>query len=78
MAQKITYCLVSSYYDEDQHAFIDEWHKDTLYSLDNKADLKALALDALNLLVQPGVKVSLKTYVDRKGFSVTAKDLGFQ
>ena len=78
MAQKITYCLVSSYYDEDQHAFVDEWHKDTLYSLDNKADLKALALDALNLLVQPGVKVSLKTYVDRKGISVTAEDLGFQ
>lgn len=76
MAQKITYCLVTSYYDEKADAYVDEWHKDKLYELTDKSSLKSLAIDALNFLVKPGVKVALKTFIDRESLSFSASDLG--
>lgn len=75
MAQKITYCLVTSCYDDKAGAFVDTWHKDKLYDLSKKPDLKVLAVDAVNYLAQ-GFKLSLKTYIERDSLTVTAKDLG--
>lgn len=76
MAQKITYCIVTSQWDNDASRYVDEWHKDKLYDLDNKADVKALAVDLLNFNLQQGVKTSLKTYVERESLAFSAKDLG--
>jgi len=75
MAQKITYCLVTSCYDDEAGAFVDTWHKDKLYDLSKKPDLKVLAVDAVNYLAQ-GFKLSLKTYIERDSLTVTARDLG--
>ena len=76
MAQKVTYCIVTSQWDDDDERFIDTWHKDKLYDLSNKADLKVLAVDLLNFNLQQGVKTCLKTYVERQSLTVSAKDLG--
>lgn len=75
MTQKITYCLVSSKYDDEAGVFVDEWHKDKLYDLADKADLKALAVKSVNLLAQ-GFKLSLKTYIEREALTFDAQDLG--
>lgn len=77
MTQKITYCLVSSRYDSETGAFVDTWHKDKLYDLSSKDDLKALAVASVNLLAQ-GFKLSLKTYVERESLTFDAKALGIQ
>ena len=77
MAQKITYCLVSSKYDNETGTFVDTWHKDELYDLSDKASLKSLAVQAVNLLAQ-GFKLSLKTYIERESLTFNAKDLGFR
>ena len=82
MAQKITCCLVVRHYDEDEDRFVEEWHKDKLYSTQDedlevrKRDLKALAVDAVNYLLIPGNQLSLKTYVERDSSAITAADLG--
>lgn len=78
MAQKITYCIVTSQWDEDEHRYVDEWHKDKLYDIDDKNDIKALAVDLLNFNLQQGVKTSLKTYVERESLTFSAKDLGIK
>jgi hypothetical protein len=81
MAQKITYCLVTSKYDDDAESFVETWHKDKLYSIHDenpevaKADLKSLAVDALNYLVK-GHELKLRTYIDRDSLSISASDLG--
>lgn len=75
MAQKITYCLVTSKFDEKADAFIDEWHKDKLYDLTEKSDLKVLAVDAVNYLAQ-GFKLSLKTWIERESLTFASSDLG--
>lgn len=75
MAQKITYCLVTSKFDEQADAYIDDWHKDKLYDLTEKADLKVLAVDAVNYLAQ-GFKLSLKTWIERDSLSFSSSDLG--
>lgn len=75
MAQKITYCLVSSRYDDEAGVFVDTWHKDKLYDLSKKDDLKALAVKTVNLLAQ-GFKLSLKTYIERESLTFDAKALG--
>lgn len=77
MAQKITYCLVSSKYDDGTGVFVDTWHKDKLYDLSDKADLKSLAVSAVNFLAQ-GFKISLKTYIERESLSFNSQDLGIQ
>lgn len=77
MAQKVTYCLVSSKYDDETGAFVDTWHKDKLYDLSKKDDLKVLAVTAVNLLAQ-GFKLSLKTFIERESLSFDAKALGIQ
>lgn len=78
MAQKITYCIVTSQWDTDAGRYVDEWHKDKLYDLDNKADVKALAVDLLNFNLQQGIKTSLKTCIERESLSFSAKDLGIK
>lgn len=78
MAQKITYCIVTSQWDDEAGRFVDEWHKDKLYDLTDKADVKALAVDLLNFNLQQGVKTSLKTYIERQSVQFNAKDLGIQ
>ena len=78
MAQKITYCIVTSQWDDDAGHYVDNWHKDKLYDLDDKSDVKALAVDLLNFNLQPGVKTSLKTYVERESLAFSAKDLGIR
>ena len=78
MAQKITYCIVTSQWDDDEERFVDTWHKDKLYCLDDKADVKALAVDLLNFNLQQGVKTSLKTYVERESLTFSANDLGIK
>lgn len=78
MAQKITYCIVTSQWDDDESRYVDEWHKDKLYCLDDKADVKALAVDLLNFNLQQGVKTCLKTYVERESLAFSAKDLGIK
>lgn len=74
MQQKITYCLVSSKYDDKAEAFVDTYHKDKLYDLSDKTSLKALALDAVNMLAK-GFKLKLITYVDRDSIDIASKDL---
>ena len=76
MAQKVTYCIVTSQWDDDADRYVDTWHKDKLYDITDKADLKVLAVDLLNFNLQQGVKTSLKTYVERQSLTVSAKDLG--
>lgn len=78
MTQKITYCIVTSQWDDEHGRYVDEWHKDKLYDLDNKADVKALAVDLLNFNLQQGVKTCLKTYVKRESLQISAKDLGIK
>lgn len=78
MAQKITYCIVTSQWDDEAGRFVDEWHKDKLYCLNDKADVKALAVDLLNFNLQQGVKTCLKTYIERQSVQFDAKDLGIQ
>lgn len=77
MTQKITYCLVTSKYDAETGSFVDQWHKDKLYDLSDKADLKALAVASVNLLAQ-GFKLSLKTYIERESLTFDAASLGIQ
>ena len=76
MAQKVTYCIVTSQWDNDADRYVDTWHKDKLYDITDKADLKVLAVDLLNFNLQQGIKTSLKTYVERQSLTVSAKDLG--
>ena len=76
MAQKVTYCIVTSQWDDDADRYVDTWHKDKLYDITDKADLKVLAVDLLNFNLQQGIKTSLKTYVERQSLKVSAKDLG--
>ena len=78
MAQKITYCIVTSQWDDEAGRFVDDWHKDKLYCLTDKADVKALAVDLLNFNLQQGVKTCLKTYIERQSVQFDAKDLGIQ
>lgn len=78
MAQKITYCIVTSQWDDEAGRYVDDWHKDKLYCLDDKADVKALAVDLLNFNLQQGVKTCLKTCVERKSLAFSAKDLGIK
>ncbi len=78
MTQKITYCIVTSQWDDDEGRYVDTWHKDKLYDLDDKADVKALAVELLNLNLQQGVKTCLKTYIERESLSFSAKDLGIK
>lgn len=78
MAQKITYCIVTSQWDDDEDRFVDTWHKDKLYDLDDKNDVKALAVDLLNFNLQQGVKTCLKTYVERESLTFSANDLGIK
>lgn len=75
MAQKITYCLVTSKFDDKADAFVDEWRKDKLYDLTDKSDLKALAVDSVNFLAQ-GFKLSLKTWIERETLQFNSSDLG--
>lgn len=77
MAQKITYCLVTSKYDDETSSFVDTWHKDKLYDLSAKQDLQALAVQAVNFLAQ-GFKLSLKTYIERENLTFDAKSLGIR
>ena len=78
MAQKISYCIVTSQWNDDEGRYVDTWHKDKLYDLDDKASVKALAVDLLNFNLQQGVKTSLKTYVERESLAFSAKDLGIK
>ena len=78
MTQKITYCIVTSQWDTDAGRYVDEWHKDKLYDLDNKADVKALAVDLLNFNLQQGIKTCLKTCIERESLAFSAKDLGIK
>lgn len=75
MAQKITYCIVTSRWDDDAQAYVETWHKDKLYVLSDKSDLKSLAVALLNFNVQ-GFKTQLKTYIERESLTYNAKDLG--
>ena len=77
MAQRITYCIVTTEWDDTEHRFVDEWHKDRLYCLDDKNDVKSLAVDLLNFNVQ-GFKTSLKTWIERESLAFDAKSLGIQ
>ena len=74
MPQKISYCLVTSRWDDKADAFVDTYHKDKLYDLTDKTSLKALALDSVNYLAK-GFKLKLITYVDRDTISFESKDL---
>ena len=78
MANVCIDCIVTSQWDNDASRYVDEWHKDKLYDLDVKADVKALAVDLLNFNLQPGVKTCLKTYVERESLAFSAKDLGIK
>lgn len=77
MAQQITYCIVTSKYDDNAGSFVDEWHKDKLYDLSKKEDLKSLAVALLNFNVQ-GFKTSLKTWIERESLTFNSQDLGIQ
>lgn len=74
MAQKIQYCIITSRWEDDANAFVETYHKDKLYDLDDKASLKALALDSLNFLVK-GFKVKLSTFIDRDAISISDERL---
>ena len=76
MTQKISYCIVTSQWDDDERRYVDTWHKDKLYDLDDKASVKALAVDLLNFNLQQGVKTCLKTYVERESLQFDAEALG--